>query len=111
MGFRGSAEFPGGAEHYPGMSENVIDNPQASRYEIHVDGRLAGFVEYRNRPGRIVFTHTEVDAEYEGKGVGSALARGALDDVRARGLAVVPGCPFIKGWISRHPGYEDLVAS
>ncbi|GAA3951643.1 GNAT family N-acetyltransferase [Actinomadura viridis] len=92
------------------MSKEISDNPGASRYEVRVDGSLAGFAEYRTRPGKIVFTHTEVDGAYEGQGVGSALARGALDDVRAKGLAVVPLCPFIKGWIDKHPDYQDLVA-
>ncbi|MFF5259176.1 GNAT family N-acetyltransferase [Actinomadura viridis] len=92
------------------MSKEISDNPEASRYEIRVDGSLAGFAEYRTRPGKIVFTHTEVDGAYEGQGVGGALARGALDDVRAKGLAVVPLCPFFKGWIDKHPDYQDLVA-
>jgi predicted GNAT family acetyltransferase len=92
-------------------TREIIDNTEESRYEIVVDGRRAGFAEYRLRPeNRIVFTHTEVDGAYEGQGVGGALARGALDDARARGLAVVPMCPFIKGWIDKHPDYADLVA-
>jgi predicted GNAT family acetyltransferase len=94
-----------------GMSREITDNAGASRYEIRVDGKLAGFAEYRLRPeNRIAFTHTEVDGAYEGQGVGSALARGALDDARARGLAVVPLCPFIKGWIDKHHDYADIVA-
>ncbi|WP_344589682.1 GNAT family N-acetyltransferase [Actinomadura vinacea] len=92
------------------MSKEVTDNAEASRYEIRVDGELAGFAQYRTRPGKIVFTHTEVDGAYEGQGVGGALARGALDDVRAKGLAAVPLCPFIEGWIDKHPDYRDLVA-
>ncbi|MFB4316902.1 GNAT family N-acetyltransferase [Actinomadura sp. 21ATH] len=92
------------------MSKEISDNAEASRYEIRVDGELAGFAEYRTRPGKIVFTHTEVFDAFEGQGVGGALARGALDGVRAKGgLAVVPLCPFIKGWIDRHPDYQDLV--
>jgi predicted GNAT family acetyltransferase len=93
-----------------GMSREVTDNAAESRYEITVDGERAGFAQYRLRPGEIVFTHTEVGEAYEGKGIGSALARGALDDARAKGLAVVPLCPFIKGWIDKHPDYADIVA-
>lgn len=78
-------------------------------YEITVDGVRAGVAEYRRRADRVVFTHTEVDPSFEGKGVGSALAKAALDDVRARGLKAVPLCPFIRAWIDRHPDYEDLV--
>ncbi len=89
----------------------VADNTELSRYEARVDGALAGFAEYRRRPGRIIFTHTEVDPAFEGNGVGGALARGALDDVRRDGsLQVVPLCPFIRAWIERHPDYQDLVA-
>ncbi|MBW8484514.1 GNAT family N-acetyltransferase [Actinomadura parmotrematis] len=93
------------------MSREITDNAAANRYEIREDGALAGFAEYVLRDGEIVFTHTEVDPSFEGKGVGGALARGALDDVRTRDLAVVPQCPFIKSWIDKHPDYRDLVAS
>ncbi|MQY03123.1 GNAT family N-acetyltransferase [Actinomadura macrotermitis] len=92
------------------MSQQITDNAGQGRYEIREDGALAGFAEYRLDAGSIVFTHTEVDPAFEGKGVGSALARGALDDVRSRDLSVVPQCPFIKAWIDRHPDYQDLLA-
>jgi uncharacterized protein len=89
----------------------VIDNTDAHRYEVFVDGTLAGFAMYRMRPGnRIVFTHTEVDDAYEGHGVGSVLAREALNNARWRGLSVTPLCPFIRAYIDHHPEYEDLVA-
>ena len=91
------------------MSTEITDNAEQGRYEIRVDGDLAGFAEYERGEGAVVFTHTEVDSAFEGKGVGSALARGALDDVRAKGRSVVPLCPFIKKWIGRHPDYQDLV--
>ena len=93
------------------MTVEVSNNVEANRYEATVDGALAGFAEYQLRDGIIVFTHTEVDSAFEGQGVGSALARSALDDVRAAGeRKVVPLCPFIKGWIEKHPDYEPLVA-
>ncbi|MDR6862208.1 GNAT family N-acetyltransferase [Phycicoccus sp. 3266] len=94
------------------MSETTVkDNPDLGRFEAHVDGALAGFAAYRLSGGHIVFTHTEVDDAYEGQGVGGALARGALDQVRAAGEHdVVAMCPFIAAWIERHPDYQDLVA-
>ena len=58
----------------------------------------------------MVFTHTEVDPSFEGQGVGSALARGALDDVRSRGLHIIAMCPFISAYVRRHPEYADLIA-
>jgi predicted GNAT family acetyltransferase len=88
----------------------VVDNREASRYEGWSGDTLAGFAEYRLVGERIVFTHTEVDDAFGGQGVGSAIAAWALDDVRERGqLRVVPRCPFIRGWIERHPAYADLV--
>jgi predicted GNAT family acetyltransferase len=87
----------------------VRDNPDAGRYEAIADGRLAGYVAYRARPGALALTHTDVLPRWEGRGIGGRLARAALDDARARGLAVLPCCPFVAAWIRRHPEYEDLV--
>ena len=89
----------------------VVNNPAESRYEIHVDGKLAGFTQYRLTPGVIDFIHTEIDDAYEGQGLGGQLARSALDDVRANGLEVIATCPFIKGWIAKHDDYQDLLAA
>ena len=89
----------------------VRDNPAENRYEAWLGDELAGVAVYGLSEHAIVFQHTEVDDRFEGHGVGSALARGALDDVRAKGERdVVPLCPFIKGWIDKHPDYQDLVA-
>ena len=86
------------------------NNPEASRYEAHIDGDLAGFAAYDLTDKLVVFTHTEVEDRFEGRGVGGTLARFALDDVRASGTRkVLPLCPFIKGWIAKHPDYADLV--
>jgi len=88
---------------------DVRDNPEQHRYEARVAGMLAGFSEYQPNDGWLVFTHTEVDPTFEGRGVGSALAAGALNDVRKRGLKLTPQCPFIHAYIRRHPAYQDLV--
>jgi uncharacterized protein len=93
------------------IDTEVVNNPDESRYEIRADGALAGFAEYQtDRHDRVVFVHTEIDPAHEGEGLGGKLARGALDDVRAQGRPVVPLCPFIAGYIGKHPEYLDLVA-
>ncbi len=85
-------------------------NPAAKRFEARVDGELAGFAEYIEMTGLVIFSHTEVFPAFEGTGVGSSLARFALDAVREDGSRKVqPLCPFIKSWIERHPDYQDLV--
>lgn len=91
------------------MDPVVRNNPDEHRYEVRVDGQLAGFAQYRDRPGLLAFIHTEVDPAFEGKGVGSALAKAALDDARTQAVAVLPFCPFINEYIRRHPQYTDLV--
>lgn len=91
------------------MSTEVADVPARTRYEVTVDGELAGFAEYRDVDGARVFTHTEVLDRFEGKGMGSALAAGALDHVRASGRRLVARCPFIADYLRRHDGYADLV--
>lgn len=95
------------------MSEQPVDleirdNPEASRYETRIGDQIA-FAEYMLTGPNITFTHTEVPVELEGQGIASALARFALEDVRTRGLAVIPLCPFISAYIRRHREYQPLV--
>jgi hypothetical protein len=87
----------------------VRDNVEEGRYELTVDDAVTGFARYVRRGGRAYFVHTEVNAGLEGGGLGSALARGALDAQRELGEPVVPLCPFIRGYNERHPEYADLV--
>lgn len=88
----------------------VQNNPTASRYEAIVDGEVAGFAEYVVKDGVIAFTHTVVEPAFEGRGIGSALVRNSLDEVRADGeLKVRPLCPFYKKYIQTHPEYADLL--
>lgn len=91
------------------MSE-VRDNEANHQFELIADGHTA-LAAYRFAPGKIIFTHTEVPKELGGRGIGSQLAKGALENVRARGLKVVPLCPFIRGYIEKHPEYADLVVA
>jgi hypothetical protein len=87
----------------------LTDNRTEHRFEASVEGSLAGFADYQETNGRLVFTHTEVDPASSGQGVGGALARYGLDEARRQHLRVVPICSFIARWIERHPDYADLV--
>jgi uncharacterized protein len=87
----------------------VTDDREAERYVIAVDGEPAGFAQYSDRGRAISFVHTEIDDRFEGQGLGGRLVSAALDDVRSRGLAVLPFCPFVRGYIARHHEYLDLV--
>ncbi|MFH8404243.1 GNAT family N-acetyltransferase [Streptomyces sp. NPDC018019] len=86
----------------------VTDDRAAHRYEARLGGQLAGVAAYLRAQGILALVHTEVDPVYEGNGVGSALARHALDAARADGLRVLAVCPFVAGWMDRHPEYRDL---
>ncbi len=80
------------------MSADVVNNATAHRFELEVDGHVAA-AYYELKPGVITFTHTEVPKELGGKGVGSKLVKGALEQVRRDGLKVVPDCPFVNAYI------------
>ena len=102
---------PGAAVRFAGgMETTVRDAPDADRFEIRDGDRLLGIAAYQLRGDVIRFTHTEVNPDVGEKGLGGTLVRAALDEVRSRGLHVVPLCPFVRGWIERHPDYADLVA-
>jgi predicted GNAT family acetyltransferase len=90
-------------------SEDVRENPAKQRFELAVDGAVA-FAEYRPGDGILTFIHTEVPEALAGRGIASRLIKGALDQVRARGLKVVAKCDFVRGWIGKHPEYSDLSA-
>ena len=89
------------------MSDHEVDvreSPDEHRFEVHFDGELAGFTVYEERdPTTFAFVHTEVDPAFGGHGLGSVLVRGAMDAMAARGIAVVPRCPFVRAWLEKHP--------
>jgi hypothetical protein len=87
---------------------DVRDNTERHRFELDADGHVA-FSNYRRDDGTITIMHTEVPKELGGKGIGSALVRDLLEIVRAQGLKVVPLCPFVAGYIAKHPEYADLL--
>lgn len=90
------------------MSVQVSDVPERQRFEAVLAGEVVGFAAYQKTDQLIVFTHTEVAPSLEGQGVGGALIRDALDQVRKLGLRVLPICPFVQAWMLRHREYADL---
>ncbi len=91
------------------MTNSVRDNTEQRRFELPLDGHTA-FSEYRRSDGVLYVMHTEVPPALNGKGIGSTLVRGVLDIARAEGLKVKPLCPFVRGYIEKHPEYQDLLA-
>jgi predicted GNAT family acetyltransferase len=88
----------------------VVDNPEDQRYELWLGETLAGVIVYRPRPDALALVHTEVDPAFEGRGLAAKLVAAALDDVRRRGLKIVPLCPYVRSYLERHPDDTDLVA-
>jgi predicted GNAT family acetyltransferase len=93
-----------------GPQPEIRDNPSSSRFEIVVEGRQVGYLRYRRVADGIDLTHTEILPQHEGKGYGSLLIAAALARAREDGLAVIPRCPFVRGYLERHPQWLDLVA-
>ena len=88
----------------------VTKSPARHRYEALAPGEtVAGFLDYQETDELVVLTHTEVDPAFEGQGIGGVLARAALVDIRERGLKALVVCPFVLGWLRRHPEYRDLL--
>ena len=87
----------------------ITDHAEARRYEAHLGGELAGFLEYRLAGRRRILIHTEVLEAFGGRGIGAALARHVLDEAMAAGARVTAKCPFIRSWLERHPEYAAIV--
>jgi len=88
----------------------VRDNPERARFEIEIDGRVVGFIDYRRAGDVLALTHAEVEPACEGRGIGSRLARGVLEDARKNGFKVRPICPFVAEYVRRNPEFAPLVA-
>jgi predicted GNAT family acetyltransferase len=96
-------------QHPPTTDHPIVDAVDRGRYEAHVDGETAGFLEYVIKYGRLALIHTEVRREYAGQRLGSKLIRFALDDARHRGLKVIAVCPYVQDYLTRHPQDDDIV--
>ncbi|WP_332662026.1 GNAT family N-acetyltransferase [Aeromicrobium sp.] len=92
------------------MTHQVTHNVDENRYEIHVDGILAGFTQAFEKGDVVTFPHTKVFEQFEGQGLASELVAGALDDIRVRGKLIVATCPYVARFVDQHPDYKDLLA-
>jgi predicted GNAT family acetyltransferase len=91
-------------------SVEIVDVPDANRYEARVGDRVAGWVDYKRVRNRLVALHTEVEPAFGGQGIASALVRRVIDDARAAGFSITPRCPFFVSHFERHPEDRDTVA-
>ena len=94
----------------PDVHPQVTDNVAQNRYEVAI-GDEVGVLDYRRKEGTIILVHTEVPEALRGRGIGTHLARHALDEARKAGLDVVVRCPFVTSWLKRHREYDDIVVA
>jgi predicted GNAT family acetyltransferase len=94
---------------YATQMDAYKDNSEKQRFEALIDGKVVAFAEYRAVGQNLMLTHTEVNPELEGQGVGGGLIKFALTDIRNKELSAIPMCPFVKSYIKRHPEYLDVV--
>ena len=91
------------------LEVTLVNNLERERYEALIGGRPAAYSTYEMEPGRVVITHTVVRPQFEGRGVGSRLAKFAVDDIRDRGLRIKPVCKFTQAWLRKHPEHDPIV--
>jgi uncharacterized protein len=87
----------------------IIDNRDDDRYEVRAQGQVIGRADYQRDGDRVVIPHTQIDPAHGGQGLGGRMVQYALDDIRRQGLKVVPACPFVSDYITKHPEYADLL--
>jgi hypothetical protein len=91
------------------VGDSVVDNRLGSRFELQVDGEVAGYLDYQRDGNAVSFLEVTTDPRRAGQGLGLVLVRQALNAVSAEGLSVLPVCPFVRDFILRHPVYLDVV--
>ena len=91
------------------MTENIRQLDDPTRFEISVDGEVAGFAEYVDRPGRRIFHHTEIDPAFGGRGLAGVVVEHALTATRDAGLRIVPVCSYVQRWVEKHPQWQESV--
>jgi len=91
------------------MPSAVRDNTALSRFELDADG-VTATLNYRAADGVMTLMHTETPLQARGRGIASQLVAGVLQTARARGLKVLPQCPFVRAYLAKHPEFGDLLA-
>lgn len=91
------------------MDQVVTDKPDETRYELTIDGERVGLIDYVERDRARDLHHTEIDEQYSGRGLAGVLVAGAVADLRLKGLAMIPTCPYIQAWLRKHPDEWDIV--
>jgi uncharacterized protein len=92
------------------MTAVVKDNPAEERFEVHDGDELAGALYYEQRGEALALVHTEIEPAFNGRGLGSVLVRRTLEQLRERGVKILPLCPFVRSYLEKHPEYDDLKA-
>lgn len=92
------------------MTAVVKDNPAEERFEVYDGDELAGSLYYEQRGEALALIHTEIEPAFNGRGLGSVLVRRTLEQLRERGVKLIPLCPFVRSWMEKHPEYDDLKA-
>ncbi|MAO08257.1 MAG: GNAT family N-acetyltransferase [Alteromonas sp.] len=91
------------------MDLRILDNPEKKRFEAPIEGKIA-FIEYIRAKDAIYLTHTEVPESLGGSGIGSALVKEVLQQIEGEGLLLAPLCPFVAGYLKKHPEWQRLLA-
>ncbi|MET7771322.1 GNAT family N-acetyltransferase [Nocardia sp. NPDC005366] len=91
------------------MSTEVTNNTALERFEIFVDGAIAGYAEYQDTTSERGFVHAEIYPRYEGQGLGRTLVRSALDSSREQGYGILPLCPMVRHFVETHGEYVASV--
>jgi predicted GNAT family acetyltransferase len=78
-------------------------------YEALIDGRVVGDLAYETTGGRVALTHSYVDPDQRHRGIASALARYALEDLSQSPTKVGIYCGFVADYVQGHPEFNDVV--
>jgi len=91
------------------MALTFVDDTEHSRFDLFRDDDRVGLIDYRLRDSVIHLTHTFIDPEKRERGLAASFVQLVLDDIRSRGLTLVPDCPFVAHWLTEHPEYNNLL--